>query len=50
MTKKGLPILERMKLWTRYEGDCWIWTGQITNAGYGRVGIDGKAVSSRLYR
>jgi len=48
MTKKGLPIIERLKLHTRYEDECWIWTGGQRGDGYGSVGFEGKNVAPHI--
>lgn len=34
--------VDRFMAKVRFEGDCWMWTAQITDHGYGRFRLDGR--------
>lgn len=34
-------VIKRLKRKTRYEGDCWIWTGKTVGRGYGEIWYKG---------
>ena len=42
MGRSVVPVLERIRKWTKVNGACWELTGAITREGYGRIGIAGR--------
>lgn len=42
----ALSDTDRFMALVEKDGDCWMWTGTITNAGYGRFWLRGKNVSA----
>lgn len=40
--RKGTPLPERLKMYGRWEGECFVWQGANTTFGYGVINISGR--------
>lgn len=46
VTRRGMPLDDRLDLHTDKTDDCWLWTAGTNKKGYGSVGVGGKMMKA----